>query len=107
MLVFRDLTPARQALAKTLASEKLAAAGKVAANLAHAIHNPLDAVSNVLHLLAATPPSDETAELLQMASTEIARATAVSRSLLELYPKTPDILDEHWRDSLTQKENFG
>ncbi|MEO6923221.1 MAG: PAS domain S-box protein, partial [Bryocella sp.] len=51
VIIFRDITAQRRAQTALVASEKLAVAGRLAATLAHEIHNPLDSVMNVLHLL--------------------------------------------------------
>ncbi len=49
---------AEEALRKT---EKLAAAGRLAASIAHEINNPLEAVTNLLYLLRHQPSLDEEA----------------------------------------------
>ena len=51
VMVFRDVTMERRTRAALLANEKLAVAGRLAATIAHEIHNPLDSVSNLLYLL--------------------------------------------------------
>jgi PAS domain S-box-containing protein len=88
VIVFRDVTIARKSQAALLASEKLAVAGRLAATIAHEIHNPLDAVSNLLFLMDpahgdSTP--EERAHFLELARQEIARVTQISRAMLSLY----------------------
>ena len=51
VLVFRDITMERRTQEALLANEKLAVAGRLAATIAHEIHNPLDSVSNLLYLM--------------------------------------------------------
>jgi PAS domain S-box-containing protein len=51
VLVFRDITKERRTQEALLANEKLAVAGRLAATIAHEIHNPLDSVSNLLYLM--------------------------------------------------------
>jgi PAS domain S-box-containing protein len=55
VLVFRDITMERRTRAALLANEKLAVAGRLAATIAHEIHNPLDSVANLLYLLQQNP----------------------------------------------------
>lgn len=95
VMVFRDVTEARQTQAALLANEKLAVAGRLAATIAHEIHNPLDAVINIVYLLRNDPAADETASLLEMAAGELDRVTHISRALLGMYreSKTPIPID--------------
>ena len=51
VLVFRDITMERKTQEALIANEKLAVAGRLAATIAHEIHNPLDSVSNLLYLM--------------------------------------------------------
>ncbi len=57
VLVFRDITMERKTQDALIANEKLAVAGRLAATIAHEIHNPLDSVSNLIYLMrnGATP----------------------------------------------------
>src|SRR5215471_10205507 len=66
--------------------EKLAAAGQLAASLAHEINNPLSAVINVLYLLAARSDLDPTAtELVTVANNEVARVSRIVKQSLSYY----------------------
>ncbi len=40
-------------------SEKLAATGRLVATIAHEINNPLDALTNLMHLLKKNPTLDQ------------------------------------------------
>jgi PAS domain S-box-containing protein len=85
VLVFRDITleyKARQAL---IAQEKLAVAGRLAATIAHEIHNPLDSVSNLLFLMDGNSTPEESRQFLHMAKQELDRVTQISRAMLSLY----------------------
>jgi PAS domain S-box-containing protein len=95
VMVFRDISEARQTQAALLANEKLAVAGRLAATIAHEIHNPLDAVINIVYLLRNNPSEQETASLLEMAAGELDRVTHISRALLGMYreSKTPIPVD--------------
>jgi signal transduction histidine kinase len=68
-----------------LATEKLAVAGRLAASIAHEIHNPLDAVVNLLYLLRQDSTAEERSEFLDMAQGELARVTQISRAMLGMY----------------------
>ena len=85
VLVFRDVTMARRSQQALIANEKLAVAGRLAATIAHEIHNPLDSVSNLLFLMDGQSTEEESAQFLQMAKAEIARVTQISRAMLSLY----------------------
>jgi PAS domain S-box-containing protein len=85
VLVFRDITLERRTQDALLASEKLAVAGRLAATIAHEIHNPLDSVSNLLYLMRNGSTPDETRQFMGMAEQELARVTQISRAMLGLY----------------------
>jgi PAS domain S-box-containing protein len=85
IMVFRDITLELKTRAALLANEKLAVAGRLAATIAHEIHNPLDSVANLLYLLQNEPKEEESKQFLQMAHTELARVTQISRAMLSLY----------------------
>ena len=94
-LVFRDVTIAIKSQEALLANEKLAVAGRLAATIAHEIHNPLDSVSNLLFLMDGESTPEESAQFLQLAKLEIARVTQISRAMLSLYreAKAPIAID--------------
>ncbi len=85
VMVFRNITLQIKTRAALLANEKLAVAGRLAATIAHEIHNPLDSVANLLYLLQHKPTEEESCQFLQMAQTELARVTQISRAMLSLY----------------------
>jgi PAS domain S-box-containing protein len=85
VMVFRDITMDRKTRAALLANEKLAVAGRLAATIAHEIHNPLDSVSNLLFLLQSGGNEEESKQFLDLAQTELARVTQISRAMLSLY----------------------
>jgi PAS domain S-box-containing protein len=71
------------ALRKT---EKLAAAGRLAASIAHEINNPLEAVTNLLYLLRHQPSLDEEATgYAVLAQQEIARVAEMTQQTLRFY----------------------
>ena len=95
VLVFRDITEQKRTQAALVAGEKLAVAGRLAASIAHEIHNPLDSVANLLFLLATEEEPTKRAEYLQLAQQELGRTMQISRTMLSLYrePKAPILVD--------------
>jgi PAS domain S-box-containing protein len=85
VMVFRDVTMERRTRAALVANEKLAVAGRLAATIAHEIHNPLDSVANLLYLLQNDPNPEDTKHFLDIAQSELARVTQISRAMLSLY----------------------
>jgi PAS domain S-box-containing protein len=95
VLVFRDITEQKRTEAALVAGEKLAVAGRLAASIAHEIHNPLDSVANSLFLLATEEDPETRAEFLHLAQQELGRTMQISRTMLSLYrePKAPILVD--------------
>ena len=95
VLVFRDVSMARKSQQALVANEKLAVTGRLAATIAHEIHNPLDSVSNLLFLMDGNTDPEENAQFLQMAKSELARVTQISRAMLSLHreSRTPVPID--------------
>jgi signal transduction histidine kinase len=95
VIAFRDISEQRQAQTTLLATEKLAVTGRLAATLAHEIHNPLDSVMNLLFLLGSDPAPEERTMFLDMASKELKRVSQISRAMLGMYreSKVPVALD--------------
>jgi PAS domain S-box-containing protein len=95
VMVFRDITLERKTQDALLASEKLAVAGRLAATIAHEIHNPLDSVSNLLYLMRNGATKEESVQFMDMAEQELARVTQISRAMLGLYreSRAPVLVD--------------
>jgi len=95
VMVFRDITLERKTQDALLANEKLAVAGRLAATIAHEIHNPLDSVSNLLYLMRNGASKEESVQFMDMAEQELARVTQISRAMLGLYreSKAPVMVD--------------
>jgi PAS domain S-box-containing protein len=82
--VAMDVTERRRKDEALRKSEKLAAAGRLAATIAHEINNPLEAVTNLLFLLR-TEVSGEGRPLLETAEKELQRVAAIARKTLGFY----------------------
>ncbi len=95
VLVFRDVTEEKRMQSALVSSEKLAVAGRLAASIAHEIHNPLDSVANLHFLLEQENDPEQRAEYLKLAQQELGRTMQISRTMLSLYrePKAPVAVD--------------
>jgi len=65
--------------------EGLAAAGKIAASVAHEINNPLEAVMNLLYLAQSGEVGDAEHEYLATAQDELKRIAAITTHTLKFY----------------------
>jgi PAS domain S-box-containing protein len=86
VLVFHDATRERNFQDVLRRTEKLAAAARLAATVAHEINNPLEAVGNLIFL--ARTNRDATAaitENLHLAEQELARVSHITRQTLGFY----------------------
>lgn len=82
VLVFRDVTQQRLAQESARKSEKLAAAGRLAATIAHEINNPLEAVTNLLFLARTTDSLETSRQYLISADQELGRVAHITRQTL-------------------------
>jgi two-component system, NtrC family, sensor kinase len=77
-----------------LQAEKMAAAGRLSASIAHEINNPLQAVQNCLHLAAREDlPAEKRAEYFDLARTELERLMITSRRMLDFYRPNTSTLE--------------
>jgi len=86
VMVFRDVTAEKQAQDVMRKAEKLAAAGRLAATVAHEINNPLEAVCNLIYIVRNTASlPQEAAGYLHMAEQELDRVSHITRQTLGFY----------------------
>jgi PAS domain S-box-containing protein len=96
VLVFRDATADRRSQEILRKTEKIAAAARLAATVAHEINNPLEAVSNLIYLAKVRQGMPaEAIEDLNLADHELKRVSHVTRQTLGFYRETsqPESLD--------------
>lgn len=87
--VSRDMTDLRQAQQIAIQAEKLAAAGRMAATIAHEINNPLEAVTNFIYLARTTPQiPEESRHYLEIADRELTRVAQMAQKTLGFYRDT-------------------
>jgi signal transduction histidine kinase/CheY-like chemotaxis protein len=86
ILYLRDTTNAQKTEKALRGSEKLAAAGRLAASIAHEINNPLEAVTNLLFLAKLdTTVAGNTRQLLEVADSELQRLSHIAARSLKFY----------------------
>jgi PAS domain S-box-containing protein len=86
VLYCRNTTETRKAEQALRRSEQLAAAGRLAASIAHEINNPLEAVTNLLYLAKNDPElSGGTKELLEVTDKELQRLSHITARSLKFY----------------------
>jgi len=86
ILYCRNITETRKAEQALRRSEQLAAAGRLAASIAHEINNPLEAVTNLLFLAKNDEGlSTSSRELLEIADKELQRLSHITARSLKFY----------------------
>ncbi len=91
VLVFRDVTGQKEMLKILQMNEKLAAAGKLSASIAHEIHNPLETVGNLLFLIRKQTGPDSH-KLIAMADQELSRVVQITKNMLSLYRESKQVV---------------
>jgi len=84
--ILRDVSDKKRTEALLLQAEKMAAAGRMAATIAHEVNNPLEAVTNLIYLArlnAHDPKQVET--YLGAAESEVARVSHIAKQTLGFY----------------------
>jgi signal transduction histidine kinase len=86
IIYLRNTTEARKTEQALRRSEQLAAAGRLAASIAHEINNPLEAVTNLLFLAKTDQGlSDSSKDLLEVADKELQRLSHITARSLKFY----------------------
>ena len=86
VIYLRNTTDNRKAEQALRRSEQLAAAGRLAASIAHEINNPLEAVTNLLFLAKLDPTlQGKTKDVLDMADSELQRLSHIAARSLRFY----------------------
>jgi len=96
VLVFRDASIERRTQEVLRKTEKLAAAARLSATIAHEINNPLEAIGNLLYLAKGEVETSSIArEHLAMAEDELERISHITRQTLGFYreSKLPSSID--------------
>jgi len=87
--IVRNITETNKIERALRTTEKLAAAGRMAATVAHEINNPLEAVTNLVYLAKRDlSNNDRVAGYLEMASRELDRVAHITRQTLGFYRDT-------------------
>jgi signal transduction histidine kinase len=80
-----DTTEQKRAEEALRRTEKLAAAGRLAASIAHEINNPLEAITNLLYLVRQENLTPSAAHFAGMAAQEVARVSEITQQTLRFY----------------------
>jgi len=86
VLVFRDVSVERKSRDVLYKTERLAAAARLSASVAHEINNPLEAIVNLIYLAkSAKDVSAPVLQLLVLAEQELERISHITRQTLGFY----------------------
>jgi PAS domain S-box-containing protein len=88
VLVFRDISERRMSEGALMRAEKLAAAGRLAASVAHEVNNPLEGLTNLVYIALRSDDLGEVHHLLAQAESELARIAHITRQSLGFYRET-------------------
>ncbi len=100
-VIATDITERKRTEEAMRRSERLAAAGRLAASIAHEINNPLESVTNLLYLLRNSTSLDaEAQEYARLAQQELSRVGEITQQTLRFYRQStlphdvrlPDVL---------------
>ena len=88
-----DIERLRAMSERLVRSEKLAAAGTLAAGVAHEVNNPLASISSLVQILQTRPLGGEheaeTREMLRLVQTQITRISQVLRDMMDFARQRP------------------
>jgi len=84
--IARDISERKKIERLMIQSEKMAATGRMAANIAHEINNPLDSVMNLVYLARTSlPANSKVVPYLLTAERELERVSHIARQALGYY----------------------
>ncbi|MGA8161895.1 MAG: ATP-binding protein [Acidobacteriaceae bacterium] len=95
-----DTTEQRRAEEALRRTEKLAAAGRLAASIAHEINNPLEAVMNLLFLIRQEDLAPEPARFAELAQQEVTRVSEITQQTLRFYRQSTLPVESNVRELL-------
>lgn len=98
--IARDITERKRAAAVLRESEKAAAKGQLAAQIAHEINNPLAGIKNSLLLIKDAIPDDHPDyQYLALIDKEIKRISDIVRQMFDFYRPSEAGVSEFWVDN--------
>ncbi|HLK06876.1 MAG TPA: ATP-binding protein [Candidatus Angelobacter sp.] len=80
-----DLSELKRAEGALRQTEKLAVVGRLASSIAHEINNPLEAVTNLLYLIASEDLPETLTKYVRMAQQELARVANITTQTLRFH----------------------
>jgi PAS domain S-box-containing protein len=84
--VVLEMTTQKRAEAALIQSEKLAAVGRLASSISHEINNPLEAITNLLYLIALSGDLPENVRhYVQIAQSELSRVCQIATQTLRFH----------------------
>jgi PAS domain S-box-containing protein len=84
--VILEMTNQKKAEAALIQSEKLAAVGRLASSISHEINNPLEAITNLLYLIALSDNlPDGVRNYVQIAQAELSRVCQIATQTLRFH----------------------
>ena len=99
--IARDISDRKRAEEVLQRAEKLAATGQVAASIAHEINNPMQALTNLMALIAyKSKTNPEIHNLVGLAEAELSRMAHISRQMLSFYRDTSTPVELNLRDAI-------